>query len=132
VLVVATFSLLGLAQSAPAVRPEFEAAIVKASPDNGKAGVRGTTGLLTLENVPLRLMISVACKTRPSQFTMKDFRTIDYRATIDDSKVFTRPWTIQFNLVRNRDANYEQMEYACVEGEKDLQHYTTGEGGKAK
>jgi hypothetical protein len=66
------------------------------------------------------------------RFTMKDSRTIDYKATIDDVKVFTRPWTIQFNLVRNRDANYEQMEYACVEGEKDLQHYTTGEGGKAK
>ena len=119
-LVVATFSLLGLAQSAPAVRPEFEAAIVKASPDNGKAGVRGTTGLLTLENVPLRLMISVACKTRPSQFTMKDFRTIDYRATIDDSKVYTRPWTIRFFYSRILDPKFEHLEFACIEGEVDL------------
>jgi uncharacterized protein (TIGR03435 family) len=67
VMVAAIFSVLSLAQSAPAVRPEFEAATVKASRDNGKAGVRGTTGRLTLENVPLRLMISVAYKTRPSQ-----------------------------------------------------------------
>ena len=65
--VVANFSVPGVAQSAPAVRPEFEAATVKASRDNAKAGVRGTTGRLTLESVPLRVMISVAYKTRPSQ-----------------------------------------------------------------
>jgi uncharacterized protein (TIGR03435 family) len=57
-------SVLSVAQS---VRPEFEAATVKASRNNGKAGVRGTTGRLMLENVPLRLMISVSYKTRPSQ-----------------------------------------------------------------
>ena len=37
-----------------------------------------------------------------------------------------------FNLIRNKPADYEQMEYACVEGEKDLQHYTTGDGAKPK
>jgi len=66
------------------------------------------------------------------RFTAVDARTINYRATIDDVKVFSRPWTIEFNLVRNKPADYEQMEYACVEGEKDLQHYTTGDGAKAK
>jgi hypothetical protein len=66
------------------------------------------------------------------RFTMKDSRTIGYEATLDDSKVFTRPWKIAFNLVRSHASDYEQMEYACVEGEKDLQHYTTSEGGKKK
>jgi hypothetical protein len=66
------------------------------------------------------------------RFTAVDAKTINYRATIDDVKVFSRPWTIEFNLVRNKPADYEQMEYACVEGEKDLQHYTTGDGAKAK
>jgi len=66
-VVVTGLPVLALAQAATAVRPEFEAATVKASRDNGKAGVRGTTGRLTLENVPLRVMISVAYKTRPSQ-----------------------------------------------------------------
>lgn len=66
------------------------------------------------------------------RFTMKNANTIEYRATLDDVKVFTRPFTIAFNLVRNKDADYEQMEYACVEGEKDLQHYTTGDGAKPK
>jgi hypothetical protein len=66
------------------------------------------------------------------RFTMKDSNTIRYEATLDDVKVFTRPFTIVFNLVRNHASDYEQMEYACVEGEKDLQHYTEAEGGKVK
>jgi len=66
------------------------------------------------------------------RFTMKDSNTIRYEATLDDVKVFARPWTIAFNLVRNHASDYEQMEYACVEGEKDLQHYTETEGAKPK
>jgi len=66
------------------------------------------------------------------RFTMKDSRTILYEATLDDAKVFTQPWKIAFNLNRSHASDYEQMEYACVEGEKDLQHYTETEGGKSK
>ena len=66
------------------------------------------------------------------RFTMKDSRTIAYEATLDDTKVFTRPWKIAFNLIRSHASDYEQMEYACVEGEKDLQHYTEKEGAKPK
>jgi uncharacterized protein (TIGR03435 family) len=54
------------AQPAPPVRPEFEAATIKPSQDTGKSGVRGTMGRLTLENVPLRVLIGTAYKTRPS------------------------------------------------------------------
>ena len=66
------------------------------------------------------------------RFTMKDSAAIGYEATIDDVKVFSRPFKIAFNLVRNHAGDYEQMEYACVEGEKDLQHYTEAEGAKPK
>jgi hypothetical protein len=66
------------------------------------------------------------------RYTMKDSATIAYEATLDDVKVFSRPWKIAFNLVRNHASDYEQMEYACVEGEKDLQHYTESEGAKPK
>jgi hypothetical protein len=58
-VVVAIFSVPSRAQSASSVRPEFEAATVKVSQDNGKSGVQGTTGRLTLEKVPLRVMVSV-------------------------------------------------------------------------
>jgi hypothetical protein len=64
------------------------------------------------------------------RYTPVDANTINYQATLDDPKVFTRPFTIAFALGRNPQADYQQMEYACVEGEKDLQHYTESEGGK--
>lgn len=64
------------------------------------------------------------------RYTMQNLNKIAYRATLDDTKVYTRPFTIAFNLVRNRDPNYEQLEFACVEGEQDLQHYTAAEGKK--
>ncbi len=66
------------------------------------------------------------------RFTPVDANTINYEATIDDAKVFTRPFKIAFALGRNTEADYQQMEYACVEGEKDLQHYTESEGAKKK
>jgi hypothetical protein len=66
------------------------------------------------------------------RYTPVDANTINYEATIEDTKVFTRPFKIVFALGRNTEADYQQMEYACVEGEKDLQHYTENEGAKKK
>ena len=66
------------------------------------------------------------------RYTMTDLNTIQYEATLEDPKVFTRPWKIAFELGRNREPDYEQMEYACVEGERDLEHYTESEGARRK
>lgn len=66
------------------------------------------------------------------RYTMTDLNTIQYEATLEDPKVFTQPWKIAFELGRNRETDYEQMEYACVEGEKDLEHYTESEGARRK
>ena len=64
------------------------------------------------------------------RYTPIDANTINYEATIEDAKTFTRPWKVAFPLGRNTDPNYEQMEYACVEGERDLQHFVESDGGK--
>jgi hypothetical protein len=64
------------------------------------------------------------------RFTPVDANTIGYRATIEDPKTFSRPWTIAFPITRITRPGYEIMELACVEGERDLKHYTEGEGGK--
>jgi len=64
------------------------------------------------------------------RLTRIDSDNIRYEATIEDPKVYTRPWKIQFDLGRNKQPGYELMEFACVEGERDLQHYTESEGGK--
>jgi hypothetical protein len=63
------------------------------------------------------------------RFTPVDSNNINYEATITDPKVYTQPWKIALGFRRNRQPNYELMEFACVEGEQDLQHYTQSEGG---
>lgn len=63
------------------------------------------------------------------RFTFVDADHLDYRATIDDPKVFTRPWTILVPNVRTaqRSPNDELWESACHEGERsaDLMLQTT-------
>jgi len=65
------------------------------------------------------------------RFTPLDSNSIRYAATVEDSKVFTQPWKIAFDLYRNTEPNYEQMEFACIEGNQDVQHYTKDKGGAA-
>ena len=66
------------------------------------------------------------------RFTMKDLNRIDYEATITDPSIYTRPWKIAGNLGRHDDPSYELMEFACHEGNIDLEHYPEAEGGRAK
>ena len=61
------------------------------------------------------------------RFTLADANTIDYEATIDDAKVFTRPWTIRLPLRRARPAGGdkyadETWENACHEGNEATAH----------
>ena len=46
------------------------------------------------------------------RYHMTDADTIQYEATIEDSKVFTRPWTISLALHRRTDRD-RVFEYAC-------------------
>jgi hypothetical protein len=48
------------------------------------------------------------------RFALTDANTLRYQLTIDDPKIWTRPWTIAFPL--RRDSNYTLFEYACHEG----------------
>ena len=54
------------------------------------------------------------------RYTFVDPATIHYEATITDPKVFTRPWTIAFPLVRNTQRGFERLEMACHEGERSF------------
>jgi hypothetical protein len=47
-----------------------------------------------------------------------------YEATIEDPKVFSRPWTIRMPLYRRQEANMRVLEYECyayLEAERDTQ-----------
>jgi len=67
------------------------------------------------------------------RFTMTDSNTIEYEAEVTSAE-FTQPMKVKGRQTRANanDPNYEQMEFACIEGNADLQHYTEDKGGKAK
>jgi hypothetical protein len=45
---------------------------------------------------------------------------ISYEATIEDSKVFTRPWKISMPLYRRQEKNAQLLEFKCVEFVEEL------------
>jgi len=71
------------------------------------------------------------------KFIPQDANTIVYEVTVTDPDIYTQPWTARWNINRNRQTTmsdghpYEQMEFGCIEGNEDLQHYTEDKGGKA-
>ena len=56
------------------------------------------------------------------RFTAIDAHTLQYQATIEDPKVFAKPWTISMPLYRRRDPNMQLMEYKCVEFAEELMY----------
>jgi hypothetical protein len=47
---------------------------------------------------------------------------IQYEATIEDPKVFTRPWKMSMPLYRRAEKNAQLMEYKCVEFAEELMY----------
>jgi hypothetical protein len=62
--------------------------------------------------------------TITERFTRVDADTLMYRATVDDPKTYTRPFTIEFPW--RRDPNYGFFEYACHEGNHALHNILSG------
>lgn len=48
------------------------------------------------------------------RFTLIDSTHIQYEATLEDPKVYSRPWTIQMPLYRLVDENVQVLEHKCV------------------
>jgi hypothetical protein len=45
---------------------------------------------------------------------------IDYSATLEDPKTFSRPWSMHFRLQRNPDSHAQLMEFKCVPFTEEL------------
>jgi hypothetical protein len=58
-------------------------------------------------------------ETVVERFAPVDGNTINYRATVTDPVVYTRPWSIAYLLTRSQD---ELLEVACREDNDDLEH----------
>jgi hypothetical protein len=54
------------------------------------------------------------------RFTARSPDTLSYEATIEDPKVFTRPWKMSMPLYRRVEPNAQLMEFRCVEFVEDL------------
>jgi len=52
------------------------------------------------------------------RWTFADPKTLGYEATLEDPKAFTRPWTIRIRGYSRAEPGYEQLEDACVEGNR--------------
>ena len=56
------------------------------------------------------------------RYTLADRNTINYEATMEDPKVFSRPWKISMPLYRHLEKNAQVMEYKCVEIVEELMY----------
>jgi hypothetical protein len=54
------------------------------------------------------------------RFTAASQDSINYEATIQDPKVFTRPWKLSFPLYRRRDKGMQLLEFKCVPFSEEL------------
>lgn len=54
------------------------------------------------------------------RYTLSSPNVIDYEATIEDAKTFSRPWKIAMPLYRHLEKNAQLVEFKCVEFVEDL------------
>ncbi len=73
-------------------------------------------------NAPLSSLGATAALHVTERFSRIDGRTILYRATVEDSSTFTRPWTVEFPLLSTTQTIFE---YACHEGNRALVNVLT-------
>jgi len=62
------------------------------------------------------------------RWTLASPDRIEYRATLEDPSMFTRPWTIAYRFTRLTEEGYEFLEDARHEGERDVERILRGGG----
>jgi hypothetical protein len=65
------------------------------------------------------------------RWTLSDADVLSYSVTVEDTTVFSKPWTVHKDLYRLLKTD-QILEDACREGERDTEHYPPEYGGKAK
>jgi hypothetical protein len=56
------------------------------------------------------------------RYSAIDANTLRYDATIEDPKVFSKPWKMSMPLYRRREPNAQLMEFKCVEFAEELMY----------
>jgi hypothetical protein len=56
------------------------------------------------------------------RYTPRSPDTLDYEATIEDPKIFSRPWKMKMILYRHEEPNAQLLEFKCVEFVEELMY----------
>jgi hypothetical protein len=94
-------------------RWEGDTLVVETTNFNDKGSIATSAATGRIRGIPQSEALRVT-----EWFTPKGPNTIDYRVTIDDAKVYAKPWTVAMPL--NRDENYQMFEYSCHEGNNSM------------
>ena len=90
-------------------RWEGDTLVVEIRNFNGRAPYQGSSDALTMTE----------------RYTRTGPDTLEYRFTVDDPRVWTRPWTGTFTFVRD-ETQYDLVEYACHEGNYGMTNILSG------
>ena len=93
----------------PRGRWEGDTLVVESTNYNNKSSIATSAATGRIRGIPQSEALKVT-----ERFKRVSADTIEYTVTIDDPKVYTRPWTVALPL--NRDDSYQMFEYSCQEG----------------
>lgn len=93
----------------PRGRWEGNTLVVESANYNDKGSIATSAATGRIRGIPQSASLKVV-----ERFTRVDANTINYQVTIEDPKVYTKPWTVALPL--NRDDTYKMYEYSCNEG----------------
>jgi hypothetical protein len=93
----------------PRGRWEGNTLVVETTNYNNKGSIGTSAATGRMRGIPQSDAMKVT-----ERFTRVDADTIEYQVTIEDPKVYTKPWTVALPL--NRDDSYQFYEYSCHEG----------------
>jgi hypothetical protein len=83
--------------------------VVESTNYNNKGSIATSAATGRMRGIPQTEAMKVT-----ERFTRVAEDTIDYTVTIEDPKIYHRPWTVSLPL--NRDESYQFFEYSCHEG----------------
>jgi len=83
--------------------------VVESTNYNNKGSIATSAATGRIRGIPQSDALKVT-----ERFTRVDANTINYTVTIEDPKVYSKPWTVALPL--NRDDTYQMFEYSCQEG----------------
>jgi hypothetical protein len=93
----------------PRGRWEGNTLVIESTNYNNKGSIATSAATGRIRGIPQSEALHVV-----ERFTRTAADTIEYAVTINDPKVYEKPWTVALPL--NRDDTYQMFEYSCHEG----------------